>query len=323
MAVVANQQGGAAALNGSPDEELPAEGNSHARRLGVAADGLGFVLVIVSAFSLEGVQGAVVTFGSLTVVLSAGFLLLARVRSRSQKRAAWVAILVGLVVAGLALIVPDGKGEQKRTPAAPTTGLPSHTSPPSATSTTPVTAMTTSSTRTSSSNPPPSGIDLGDLAPVAADFGYDKESVSLNGSSYVRAIQFPATSSEERTVEYNLGGKFRTLSGLAGLDDATPNSNATAYFRFLDDSGGVIAKADGSIARPAQLAIKVEGVVRLRIAYMVIDRRQNYYIEKLQVTLAGMELKSYLQGLWSRSTCGSCGLSLVAVTLSLDETMVR
>lgn len=112
------------------------------------------------------------------------------------------------------------------------------------------------------------------------------------GITYTQGVQYRATSSEERAVEYDLGGRFSSVTGLAGLDDETPNSNAVAHFKFIDERGAVLYRAQGRLGQPAKLDdLKLSGVLRLKIVYMVTDTRPHYYIERLNVTLAGVVLR--------------------------------
>lgn len=267
--------------------------------LAISADLIAVIMTVTDGIGIQGGSKVAAVFGLVAFLLGAGYLWLVRVRSALGKRIAWLAVVVGLVAAALGILPSLGSPEKSSNSAGPTTptssaagtSTSSDSSPPDPPISNSPYEETMTTTTTVPSRPQVE-VELGSLSPVAADFGYDATTVRMLGITYTQGVQYRATSSEERTVEYDLGGRFSGVAGLAGLDDETPNSNAVAHFKFIDERGAVLYKAEGKLGQPAKLdGLKLSGVLRLKIVYMVTDTRPHYYIERLNVTLAGVVLR--------------------------------
>ncbi len=98
------------------------------------------------------------------------------------------------------------------------------------------------------------------------------------GSSTVEWGIMPGQTSKIPGLDYNLGGRYRTLTGLFAVDDLSKNYNGTVRLVFLGD-GVTLAQTpwmQGGSA-PAAVSVDVSGVQNLQIQYQVKDAQGTVY----------------------------------------------
>lgn len=114
---------------------------------------------------------------------------------------------------------------------------------------------------------------LANLTPVSGGFdGSGDPSPSLNGSAQTLALvdamggKFSGECKLSGTVSYNLGHNYTLLTGLLGIDDASPDGKIAPTVQFLGD-GLSLATFTPKLGHPVQLSLNVGGVLRLEIKW--------------------------------------------------------
>ena len=98
---------------------------------------------------------------------------------------------------------------------------------------------------------------------VKRNTNLDGGAIKVGGVPYARGLAIPAPSS----LSYSLGGEFRELQAIVGLDDATGSADGTVRFRFEGD-GKVLANLEisrSSRAKPEKLSVNLKDVQVLKI----------------------------------------------------------
>ena len=104
---------------------------------------------------------------------------------------------------------------------------------------------------------------------------WDKDTFKVASNSFSHGIGFDLSSfwyngQSTSTIDYNLNGTYKSLSGKIGIDDSTKNCVSTGKFTVLGDSSElyVIDNIKGGDL-PKDISVDISGVLRLQLKFEI------------------------------------------------------
>ena len=140
----------------------------------------------------------------------------------------------------------------------------------------------------------PKVIRLSQLVPVPGSGDASSEEAQILGVSYPASVGITCGENTVKTIEYNLGGKYSTLSGYIGPGDntAVTRNPVTVQLDIEDTDSNVLLKTTSQIGHPFRVEkLNVKGIVRLRFICNATDNDPNYGIYSFYTYLADMKLE--------------------------------
>ncbi|NMM52054.1 NPCBM/NEW2 domain-containing protein [Paenibacillus aquistagni] len=116
----------------------------------------------------------------------------------------------------------------------------------------------------------------------------DRNKISIAGSKYERGISaYTYSYSSKASVDYNINGAYKKLTGFIGVDDATKNSKSTASIKIIGDGKELASYTDlkgGDM--PREITVDLTGVLKLQIVFEHDEQSSN----KTYVNLAEVKI---------------------------------
>jgi serine/threonine-protein kinase len=134
---------------------------------------------------------------------------------------------------------------------------------------------TTTETAVPSVDPNPVTVYLDTITPATGSWSSDTQTAQLNSQHYSDSLVALVDScdsgwSQPQNVEYNLSKGYRTFTGVAGVDDGSPDSTFQVQVDIYGDGVSLVHQIV-QVGKPAQINQDVTGVLRLKIVLTPIN----------------------------------------------------
>jgi len=119
----------------------------------------------------------------------------------------------------------------------------------------------------------------------------DKIRIAGNEYNHGMGIKLNKAYGKEGSIDYNLNGKYKKLSGFIGINDATKNSDSIGCFKVLGDGNELYKNESlkgGDV--PTKIDVDVTGVLKLQIVFEYKEVSNNYMDYDLYIDFADAKL---------------------------------
>lgn len=105
---------------------------------------------------------------------------------------------------------------------------------------------------------------------------YEREKQKIAGVIYQKGVSvnlYSSSSADKKlSVDYNLNGQYKRLTGFIGIDDFTKNAKTTVRISFIGDDREIAAYDNLKGGdNPAPIDVDLKGVLKLRILFETTD----------------------------------------------------